>query len=238
MYTRSRGGFCTGVVRVGSCLRPLRAASLRRYVGQRRAYPDDLVSGPEVRGHEAHVAPPRARGALRRVCVLRLHGDFNVYGCFFVRLFQTGFSFQANIVEEYVLLSASLHISVGLVRTWDQKLSTGLMSGHLNLAITGSMLLTVITIHLFQSHFEDAEPLVLRPPPTLVNWHQSWSITLQFFWSDKTHVSLVPVRDIFLNECKVLENLVWCGLYIVAVVISVTHAAEFDMTHPPDVVEK
>ena len=32
------------------------------------------------------------------------------------------------------------------------------MSGQLNLAITGSMLLTVITIHLFQSRFEDTEP--------------------------------------------------------------------------------
>ena len=39
-------------------------------------------------------------------------GDFNVYGCFFVRLYRTGFGFQANIVEEYLLLSASLHISV------------------------------------------------------------------------------------------------------------------------------
>ena len=37
-------------VQVGSCLRPLRAASLRRYVGQRRASLDDLLSGPEVCG--------------------------------------------------------------------------------------------------------------------------------------------------------------------------------------------
>ena len=31
--------------------------------------------------------------------------DFNGYGYFFVRLFSTGLGFQANIVEEYVLLS-------------------------------------------------------------------------------------------------------------------------------------
>ena len=52
-------------------------------------------------------------------------------------------------MEEYVLLSTSLHISVGLEKTWDQKLSLGLMSGQLNLAITGLMLLTIIIILLF-----------------------------------------------------------------------------------------
>merc|ERR1712107_243414 len=40
--------------------------------------------------------------------------DFNGYGYFYVRLYWTGFGFQANIVEEYVLLSALLHIFVGL----------------------------------------------------------------------------------------------------------------------------
>ena len=61
---------------------------------------------------------------------------------------------MSGIVEEYVLLSASLHISVGLVRTRDQKLCPGVMGGQLNLDITCSMLLTVIT-NLFQSRFED-----------------------------------------------------------------------------------
>ena len=37
-----------------------------------------------------------------------------------------------------MLLSALLHIFVGLKRTWNQKLSPGLMSGQLNLAITSS----------------------------------------------------------------------------------------------------
>ena len=126
---------------------------------------------------------------------------------FIVRLYRTGFGFQANIVEEYVLLSESLHISVGLVRTWDQKLSPGLMSGQLNLAITRSMLLTVITIHLFHSRFENTEPKMLRSPPTLVNWHRS----LQFFWTDNTHVFLVPVRGFLSYGYKVLKNPVWCG---------------------------
>ena len=40
--------------------------------------------------------------------------DTNGYGYFYVRLFCTGHGFQANIVEEYVLLSALLHISAGL----------------------------------------------------------------------------------------------------------------------------
>ena len=52
--------------------------------------------------------------------------DFNGYGYFHVRFYCTGFEFQANIVEEYVLLSALLHIFAGLKRTRDQKLSSGI----------------------------------------------------------------------------------------------------------------
>ena len=111
------------------------------------------------------------------------------------------------------------------------------MSGQLNLAITGLMLLTVITIHLFQFRFADIEPYTLRSPPTLINWHPSWLLTLKFLWTENTHVPLVPVRDIFLKEYNVLNNPIWCGFYIMAVVIFTTHAAKFDMIHPPDVVE-
>ena len=93
--------------------------------------------------------------AVGNMHVLKGTDDFNVYGYFYVRLYWTGFGFQGNMVEEYVLSSALLHDSVGL------------MGGQLNLAITGLMLLTVITIHLFQFRFADAEPHTLRSPPTL-----------------------------------------------------------------------
>ena len=46
--------------------------------------------------------------------------DFNGYDYFSVRLYWTGFGFQANIVEEYVLLTAVLHIFVGLKQMWDR----------------------------------------------------------------------------------------------------------------------
>ena len=100
------------------------------------------------------------------VCNPQGLNDCNGYGYFYVRLYWTGFGFQANIVEEYVLLSASLHIFVGLKRTWDQKLSSGVWSGQLNLAITGLMLLTLMTIHLFQFLFADTEQYfcALRQP--------------------------------------------------------------------------
>ena len=55
--------------------------------------------------------------------------DFNGYDYFYVRLYCTCLGFQANIVEEYVLLSALQHIFAGLKWTRDQKLSSGLMSG-------------------------------------------------------------------------------------------------------------
>ena len=91
--------------------------------------------------------------------------DFNGYGYFSVRLYCTGLGFQANIVEEYVLLSALLHIFAGLKRTRDQKLSSGLMSGQLSLAITGLMLLMFMTIHLSQLRFADTEQYFLRHQP-------------------------------------------------------------------------
>ena len=171
--------------------------------------------------------------AVGNLHVFKGPGEFNVYDYFYVRLYWTGFGFQANLVEESVLCSALLHDSVGLEGTWVQELSPGLMSGQLNLAITGLMLLTVITILLFLLRFADTEPRTLRSPPTLINWYSSWLITSKF-----SYVSLVPDRDISLNEYKVLKNPVWCGFYIMAVVIFMTHAAEFDMIHPPDVVEK
>ena len=141
-------------------------------------------------------------------------------------------------VEEHVLCSAFLHDPVCLERTWAQKLFPGLMSGQLNLAITGLLLLTVFTIHLFLFRFADTEPRTLRSPPTLTNWYTSWLITLNFFWTDIIHVSWVPDRDIFVNGYEVLKNSVWCGFYIMMDIFFVTHAAEFDMTLPSDVVEK
>merc|ERR1711966_638214 len=61
--------------------------------------------------------------------------DFNGYGYFYVRLYWTGFGFDANIVEEYVLIAAVLHVFVALKRTWDITSSYSITSGKWNLAI-------------------------------------------------------------------------------------------------------
>merc|ERR1712012_1473005 len=95
--------------------------------------------------------------------------DFNGYGYFYARLYWTGFGLQANIVEEYVLLSALLHIFVALKRTWDISLSYSISSGKLNLAISGITLLTFMTIHLFQYRFGDTEEFYICPPKYLIN---------------------------------------------------------------------
>ena len=55
-----------------------------------------------------------------------------------------------------MLLSALLHIFVGLKRTVDQKLSSVLMSGPLNVATACLM--------FFQFRFADTEQYFLRPP--------------------------------------------------------------------------
>merc|ERR1712032_1190529 len=119
--------------------------------------------------------------------------DFNGYGYFYVRLYWTGFGLPANIVEEYVLLSILLHVAVGLKRTWDQKLAMVKTSGLsvLNLAITGLMLMTFMTIHLFQFRFGDTDqfgPYFIRPPPFLINF--AGILTLDLFWCDTGDVKV------------------------------------------------
>merc|ERR1712107_920659 len=76
--------------------------------------------------------------------------DFNGYGYFYVRLYPSGFGLPANIVEEYVLLAALLHVSVALRRTWDISINYTIASGKMNLAISGILLLTFMCIHLVQ----------------------------------------------------------------------------------------
>merc|ERR1712107_574262 len=95
--------------------------------------------------------------------------DFNGYGYFYVRLYPTGFGLPANIVEEYVLLSAMLHVAVALKRTWDISINYTIASGKMNLAISGVCLLTFMTIHLFQFRFGETKPYKICPPPYLIN---------------------------------------------------------------------
>merc|ERR1712113_208855 len=108
--------------------------------------------------------------------------DFNGYGYFYVRLYWTGFGLDANIVEEYVLLAALLHIVVALKRTWDISIKYSVESGKLNLAISGVMLLTFMMIHLFQFRFGATEWYKLCPPPYLVN--VQGVLSLDLFWVD------------------------------------------------------
>merc|ERR1712151_854110 len=123
--------------------------------------------------------------------------DFNGYGYFYVRLYWTGFGIPANIVEEYILLAIILHAVVGLKRTWDMKLALVKSSGisALNLAITGLILMTFMTIHLFQFRFGDTEqfgPYMIRPPPYLINL---WGVfELDLFWTADKSIESVGVR--------------------------------------------
>ena len=64
--------------------------------------------------------------------------DCNGYGYLLVRVFCTCLGFQANVVEEYGLLTAFQHIFAGLKRTRDQRLASGLKSGQWNLSVTVS----------------------------------------------------------------------------------------------------
>merc|ERR1712178_457878 len=87
--------------------------------------------------------------------------DFNGYGYFYVRLYWTGFGLNANIVEEYLLLAAVMHVVVALKRTIDINLNKTLSSGALNMAISGVVFLVFMIVHLFQFRFGDTQPYKL-----------------------------------------------------------------------------
>jgi len=156
--------------------------------------------------------------------------DFNGYGYFYVRLYWTGFGLPANIVEEYVLLSALLHIIVALKRTWEISINYTIASGKMNLAISGVALLTFMTIHLFQFRFGDTQDYELCPPPYYINIKGIFGNTpdsiLSLFWiaCPKDDEKLrVEVRDIYQMEFEVFSSFGWVLFYISAVCIFTTH---------------
>merc|ERR1719203_947495 len=149
--------------------------------------------------------------------------DFNGYGYFYVRLYWTGFGLPANIVEEYILLSALLHVFVGLKRTWDMKLTMGIKSGKLNLAITGIALLTFMTVHLFQFRFGETQNFKLCSPPYLVNLMTLFHLQLNLFWVDYPGCETSEVRDIYRLEFEVFQSPGWCAFYMLSVLIFAAH---------------
>merc|ERR1712113_203857 len=149
--------------------------------------------------------------------------DFNGYGYFYVRLYWTGFGLDANIVEEYILLAALLHVFVALKRTWDISINYTIASGKLNLAISGITLLTFMCIHLFQFRFGETHKFMLCPPPYLLNFETLLELSMNFFWIDTPGCKAVPVRDIYRMEFEVFSSLGWCLFYLSAVAIFSTH---------------
>merc|ERR1739845_127012 len=169
------------------------------------------------------------RTGLTRSAIFMGPEDFNGYGYFYVRLYWTGFGLPANIVEEYILLSALLHVIAGIKRTVSGKLIGGvwasLRAGNLNLAISGLTLLTFMTIHLFQFRFGATEPYNIVPPPYLINF--SGILSLNLFWSKEG--TPVPVRDIYKLEYDLFTQgdlaPFWTVFYICCVFVFMTHAS-------------
>lgn len=79
--------------------------------------------------------------AVRNSRVFLGPNNFNGYGYFYARPYWTGFGLQGNI-EEYVLLSALLHVVVALKRICDFSLNHSVPSGKLKIAISGVTSLT------------------------------------------------------------------------------------------------
>jgi len=149
--------------------------------------------------------------------------DFNGYGYFYVRLYWTGFGLQANIVEEYILLAALLHVAVALKRTWDISINYTIASGKLNLAISGITLLTFMMIHLFQFRFGDTYDFLVCPPKYFLNLETLLELRLNLFWVGYEGCKAFPVRDIYRMEFEVFQSLGWVLFYLSSVVIFSTH---------------
>jgi len=150
--------------------------------------------------------------------------DFNGYGYFYVRLYWTGFGFNANIVEEYVLLAGLLHIIVGLKRTWDISITNTIRSGRLNMAISGLVLLAFMTVHLFQYRLAKiGTTFPVRPPKYLINFDLNDLLHLRLFWTQNTEVPIVMVRDIYQLEYILFSDPLTCAFYMLSVMVFMTH---------------
>lgn len=152
--------------------------------------------------------------------------DFNGYGYFYVRLYWTGFGFQMNIVEEYVLLCALMHVAIALKRTWDISMNFKVKQGNMNLAFSGIMLLTFMLIHLFQFRFGDTAKFPLCPPPYMINLNNLLQLSL--FWVPVTkeapcEMKMTFVRDIYNMEFEIFKSLGWTLFYISSVVVFTVH---------------
>merc|ERR1712031_130011 len=147
--------------------------------------------------------------------------DFNGYGYFYVRLYPSGFGLPANIVEEYVLLAAMMHVAIALKRTWDISINYTIASGKMSLAISGILLLTFMCIHLFQFRFGETQGYKLCAPPYFINVQGLLSLNL--FWVDTKDCPEVSVRDIYRLEFEVFQTWGWVFFYIASVCIFSTH---------------
>jgi len=145
--------------------------------------------------------------------------DFNGYGYFYVRLYWTGFGLNANIVEEYLLLAAVMHVVVALRRTIDINLNKTLASGGLNMAISGCILLVFMVVHLFQFRFGATQPYKIRPPPYLINLSE----LPHLFFTENTAIPFVEVRDIYKLEMDLFQDAGWCIYYLSSVVVFTLH---------------
>merc|ERR1719267_215430 len=161
--------------------------------------------------------------------------DFNGYGYFYVRLYFIGIG-ESNIVEDYVLFAALLHIIIAIKRTAEINVGAQLSSGKLNLIISGLSLLTFMCVHLFQFRFGVTDPYYLCPPPYFINvWGVLTLSGFNLFWVDVPHdswtkdgscwtdVTKTPVRDIYKLEYEVFQSFGWVLFYICAVVVFSVH---------------
>ena len=134
--------------------------------------------------------------------------------------FACQFGLQANVVEEYPLLSALLHVG-RIEEDVGHLFNYSVVSGKLNIAILGVMWLAFMAIHLFQFRFGATQPHDLYLPGYLVNiWP---GITCRgFFWLEGP-CKPVPVLDNYRLKFEVFASLGWVLLYIEAVCVFITH---------------
>lgn len=91
--------------------------------------------------------------------------------------------------------------------------------GNLHIFISAITLLTLVTIHIFQSRFGEMELFKLCPPPYLLNIGTSFRLCFIFFWVDTPGCPAAEVPAICRMDFEAFKSSVWGRFDLFAVIV-------------------
>jgi len=159
--------------------------------------------------------------------------DFNGYGYFLDKVGKFWYILPVSVVELYLLIDALAHISVGLKRASGKAFVTGncggfvdmLVTGQLNMAVTGLFILIFFMKHLTDFRFGDVQQFGcyhIHPPTYGINFDGLAKGDL--FWGYDKSIPKDCTRDIYQLEYQVLSKWYNVVFYVFSVFVFMAHA--------------